>query len=644
MTDYTVYTAPYGDDANPGTLEAPVRTLAEALSRTRGRSAGARRIVVREGCHYDVSLALTAEDADLTIEAYPNEHPVLYGGLPASGWEREGFCWTAAIAGAGDRTRDFRLIEVGGEARTRARLPAAGAFRHRNEFNVDWMSTYGGGWRRKPTEAELTVLHVESEDMGPELDANNAEITVFHEWDESLVAIKDIDAASGTITFANIPGSPPGAFIDRNENARTYVVWNVREGMTSPGKWYLDRTNGKLVYWPLPSENPDTIDLVVPSREHIIQFATGAKRIRFQGLTFSCSAAALVAGGFGAIEASAAITGEAIEEVTFENVTVRSVGGWAFKLSGKRIRWIGCEIRDTGAGGIHFDGEGVVLEKTRIARVGLVYGSAVAVHSVGRSHRIHRNEIHETPYCGIVSVSPDTTIDNNLIYDTMTFLKDGAAIYIAHDSRNVVVSGNAVFSRTDAPERRYAYYLDERCVECTVENNLAVNLGVPMLSHMTDHCRFANNIFLDRGPQTVSVLNSFGLRFERNVLVAHSIDVRSPIGNPQGLPSEYDSHAYMSAFSAADGIVSFANNVICAANGHNAFREILHYKQIGERPIAETNGNVFDDPLFHDPASGDFSFAEDSPAPRRGIRPLSFADVGFSGAFREKFRQYDAKP
>ncbi len=647
MAKSIIYVAPYGMDTNPGTLGEPVKTLNEALSRTRIHPYVEKRIIVREGSYYEVSLTFTSEDANLSIEAYPGEQPVLYGGLPVTLWEKEGEFLSAPLDGVGDRSRDFRMIEVNQDFRQRARLPETGAFCHRNEFDVDWMSTFGGGWRRKPTEAEMAYLKYKKEDIGPWLDVNNTEVTVYHEWDESLLGLKCIDKESEMLQFSNRPGHPPGAFAGRNENAKTYVVWNVKEGMQQPGQWYLDRTHSKLVYWPLPSENPDSLHVVAPSQKHILYLQAGAKHLRFQGLTIACAATQLVAGGFGALEASAAISGEDVQHIVFEKVTVRFTGGWACRLAGKDIRLAGCHIHHTGAGGIHLKGEGIILENTRIHDVGLIYQSAVAVSCQGSGNIIRHNEIHDTPYSGIVSVSPDTAVNGNMLYNTMTFMKDGAAIYIAMHSKNVTVSGNVVFSRSDGTVRRYAYYLDERCEECFVENNLAVNLRFPMLSHMTSKSSFINNIFLDKGPQTVYVFNSYGLVFERNILAAHSIEIQSPQGNPQGLPSEYDTHEYMKSYSTADGITSLKNNIFhSTSSSHNGpgsnliFKEYLHYKMISEYPIEEKDGNTFADPMLKDPAAGDFSFEVKSRAQSLGIRPLSFSDAGCTGSFSLLFNRF----
>jgi hypothetical protein len=92
-------------------------------------------------------------------------------------------------------------------------------------------------------------MQYQPEDLGPWFDARNAEVTVYHKWDESMVGVKAIDPKTHTLTLASPCGHPPGAF-----GVQDYVVWNLREGMSQPGQWYLDRTANKVVYRPLPGD------------------------------------------------------------------------------------------------------------------------------------------------------------------------------------------------------------------------------------------------------------------------------------------------------------------------------------------------------------------------------------------------------
>ena len=78
----------------------------------------------------------------------------------------------------------------------------------------------------------------------------NAEVRVYHMWDESLVGVARNDTQRHALIFSTPAISPAGAF-----GVKKYVIFNTREGMTRPGQWYLDRTGGRVVYWPLPGED-----------------------------------------------------------------------------------------------------------------------------------------------------------------------------------------------------------------------------------------------------------------------------------------------------------------------------------------------------------------------------------------------------
>jgi hypothetical protein len=162
------------------------------------------------------------------------------------------------------------MLSVNGEFRHRARMPETGAFEHLNEFKVKWMGTTGGGWQRMPTNEELTTLRYRPADIPDSFDPANAEITVYHMWDESLVRVASIDRAAHILRFRSPTNHPAGGF-----DVRKYVVWNLREGMKRPGQWYLDRTAGKVVYWPMPGEDMATAEVIAPILEEVVKVAGG---------------------------------------------------------------------------------------------------------------------------------------------------------------------------------------------------------------------------------------------------------------------------------------------------------------------------------------------------------------------------------
>ncbi len=212
---------------NVSRTDGPFATLEAACKAARRLGTQQSRTVVVQGGRYflDKPLVLTDKDARLSIESASGAKVCLYGGRKVVGWEKDGEkFYSAKLPGVKDKSWDFRALVINGRFCRRARLPEKGYFTHLSSFNVPWMSSTGGGWKRKPTNEELTTLKYRPEDIGPWLDVNNAEVTVYHMWDESLVGLSAIDKKSGTMTFASPSGHPPFAFC-----VKKYVVWNVRE-------------------------------------------------------------------------------------------------------------------------------------------------------------------------------------------------------------------------------------------------------------------------------------------------------------------------------------------------------------------------------------------------------------------------------
>ena len=91
LPDAVLVVAPDGDDAGPGTQEAPIATLHEAQRRLRELPGGT--VVLTDGTwHLDRPLRFTARDsgepgAPRRWTAAPGAHAVISGGVPVSGWD-----------------------------------------------------------------------------------------------------------------------------------------------------------------------------------------------------------------------------------------------------------------------------------------------------------------------------------------------------------------------------------------------------------------------------------------------------------------------------------------------------------------------------------------------------------------------------
>ena len=593
---------------NVGRTDGPFATLEAACEAARKRDTKQpEKIVIQSGQYFfDGPLVLTDSDAGLSIESAPGAKVCLYGGRKVVGWKRDGKeFYAAALPGLKSRKWDFRSLVVNGRFCRRARLPEKGTFEHLSSFKVPWMSTTGGGWKRKPTNEELTTLKYRPEDIGPWLDINNAEVTVYHMWDESLVGLAAMETKSQTLTFASPSGHPPGAF-----GVKKYVVLNVREGMTQPGQWYLDRTAGKLVYWPLPGEDMTRAVVFAPTIESIIRIQgtkdKPANDITIRGLTLSVTTTPLEAGGFGAGKFDGAVSVTSVRNCRLLDLEIVNVGGQGIKASGSGLRVERCHVHHTGACGIRCSGTSNVVIDNHIHDIGLTYPSAIALQGGGRDCEISHNEIHETPYTAINWGGQNNRIEHNLIYHAMQELHDGAGIY-CFAGKGLVLRGNFIRDIIDTGGYgASAYYLDERSESCLVEGNLSVGIVRPSHNHMAKNNTIRNNVFISDADARLTFPKSSNYTVEKNIIYAKGNIV---LENP-------------------DAITTLRNNVLFSAKGTVQCRRLKDYSRTGTYQLKAEEGNLLVDPLIVEFEKGVVSFAPESPVGKLGIKTIDVSGAG----------------
>ena len=431
------YVSPTGGDGNDGVRERPFATLDAARDAARKAGAGPHRIELLPGEHFlSKPFDLDGRDSGLTVEAV-TDGVVLYGGKRVTGWRRDGDrFWSADVPGVKEGRWDFRALVVNGRMPERARLPESGTFTHQSVFDVRWLSSVGGGWERKPTHEELTTLIYNPTNLPSTLDVRNAEVRVYHMWDESLVGVASNDVARHTLHFTVPAKSPAGSF-----GVKKYVVFNTREGLTHPGQWCLDRSAGRVVYWPLPGENMEQAKVIAPTLERVIRVQGTEKKpvenVTLRGFSVQATTTPLKPAGFGAGEYDGAINLMNLRRCVLERLDVSNVGGQGIKswnLTDCRVA--DCEIHHTGACGIRTGGSRTRVAGNRIHHVGVYHPSATALnvsHALRdgdtEGFHIYRNEIHDVPYCGIILGGGGHLVEENLIYRVMRELQDGGAIY-----------------------------------------------------------------------------------------------------------------------------------------------------------------------------------------------------------------------
>ena len=530
-TGADVYVSPKGADAAAGTREQPLASLDAAREAARKAGPGPHRIVLLPGDYYlEKTFELTAKDSGLTVEAAVTNSVTLYGGKPVTGWRRDGErFWCAELPGIKEGKWDFRALVVNGRMPARARLPEAGTFTHSSVFDVRWLSSVGGGWERKPTTNELTTLVYNPADLPASLDVRNAEVRVYHMWDESLVGVASNDAARHTLHFATPAKSPAGAF-----GVKKYVVFNTREGMARPGQWYLDRSGGRVVYWPLPGEDMAKAQVVAPALERVIRVLgtqkAPAEKITLRGFSVQATTTPLKPAGFGAGEYDGALNLVHVRECAVDGLKICNVGGQGIQSSNlSACRIARCEIHDTGACGIRTSGNASSVASNYIHYVGVYHPSATALqvgHSLkegeaaGSGFHVYRNEIHDVPYCGMIGGGGGHVIEENLITRVMLELQDGGAIY--GGMKRCVLRGNVVRDVVKMGEGYgvSAYYLDEGAADCVVERNVSVGVERPTHNHIASDLVIRDNVFIAETNMSLSFPRSRRCAFTGNRLFA----------------------------------------------------------------------------------------------------------------------------
>ena len=525
------YVTPDGNDANPGTQAKPFATLYQARDAARTAGSGHHRIMVISGDYFLTRpLELDARDNGLTIEAAEPGRATLYGGRLVGGWRRDGGqFWCVDLPGVKDGGWNFRALIVNGRMPDRARMPETGTFLHRSRFDVKVLPATEGYWARQPTLLERTTLEYDPKDIPPTFDIRNAEVRVYHMWDESIVGLATNDLLLHTFTFSSPARWPSGAF-----GIKKYVVFNTREGMTKPGQWYLDRTAGKLVYWPLPDEDMTKVRVVAPLMEHIIHIVGTSKlpvrNVTLRGLALQSTTTPLRLGQFGAMSFDGALDLEQARQCVVEKLTISNVGGTGIHArSLVDCQICDCQVHQIGAGGVFAAGSATLVASNHIHHVGLNYPSAAGLYFSGNrgsrtdgrhGFHIYRNEVNDAPYSGIIGAGTDNVIDENLVYRVMREMQDGGGIY--GNLINSTIRGNVVRDVVSFGEGYgvSSYYLDERSTDCVVERNQSVGVERPAKCHVARNINFRDNVFIAEAGMSLSFPRSSDCTFVGNTLTA----------------------------------------------------------------------------------------------------------------------------
>jgi hypothetical protein len=301
-----LWVAPSGSDANPGTREKPLASVAVAQRKARELRRIASpaveqglRIVLRGGTYVLTEpLYFRAEDAGREgsptwVEAAPGEQPVLSGGVAITGWKpaseapaglpavARGKVWEAPSPVVAGRVLEFRQLWVGAAKAVRARTPNAEAMEKLTAWDVA---------KREAGFPEALVAGLGS--------PAGVELVLEQQWEIAVLRLKTlrVEAGQARVSFLE-PESriefehPWPQPILAPKGAGAFYLVNAGEFLDQPGEWYHDAARGRVYYWPREGEDLGSLAVVAPVLENLLRIeGTADQPVRglgFRGLGFS---------------------------------------------------------------------------------------------------------------------------------------------------------------------------------------------------------------------------------------------------------------------------------------------------------------------------------------------------------------------
>ena len=528
----TFFVSPTGDDANPGTMDQPMRTIQHALD---SFTEDDRNLLLRPD-RYEITepirVTLTDEKQRLVMRTWPLsgevEPATISAGRAITGWTEVSPGLVAAdVPEAKAGEWDFRDLYVNDKRATRARHPNTGFFR------VDVCG-----------EDKRTNFTYNEGDLKNWDDLPGVELVFMHDWSITRCPIKEINEAERRLTVPVKIGCDIEFFVlDWWEPHPRYFVENSRAFLDAPGEWFLDKKEGKLYYMLLDGESLETLSVVAPVSQQIM-IVTGpgpadekenANLVVFSDLRFQHAVGIFpkVGGTYWGMQAAvffphpddpnrqyradpAAVQCEDISGVRFLRCE--------FSHIGESGLWIGkntshclvsrCKFFDIGANGImlgthHHAGFATNLT-VRLCELSdtcvTLYGGSSIWIGFTADTTIHHNHIWNTAYSGISlgwqwnplpSPSRNNHLIGNHIHDCMTQLSDAGCIYTLGWHPDSTISGNLLHGVVTAAGRAESngIFLDEGTKEFVVQNNIIFNTGQSSLRfHRADYNLVKNNI------------------------------------------------------------------------------------------------------------------------------------------------------
>ena len=641
LGEYDIVVSPDGEITNMEEAKTYLKTLEGVTDQT-------VTVWFKEGT-YLVEEAIAFDETDLTNVVYrsmPNEEVIFTGSVAITNWKDGEINGVKALVADVDVSENyFRSLYKDGERLQVSTWPKEGHFRVEEALVEDSFNQDSDGWK------VYGAFYADVDEIKDFANVEDVYVRISHKWIDDVLPLHSVNVDSGRIETARgsardiVAGDP-------------FVYENVRETLSEPGEWYLDRSESKLYYIPQEGETAENTVVYAPVTTQFLSF-DGAENIQFQGITFAETDWEFYDGagpGYGNTEhplyqnmqykpsAYQANLG------TPATVTVKNSSG---------INFVDCEMTNISFSGIHYaegtsnskveaclfdeiGGSSVVIGidnrdvenpknievvDNHVRYYGRVFNQSVGVHLVfGQDCVIANNEVHDGYYSGMsigwnwgYEEQPVSNIQvkDNLIYNigVDSLLSDMGGIYTLGPQPGTVLSGNVIYNVNCYDYGACGIYMDAGSSEMIIENNIVTDCATVCFT--TSYGRnniVRNNIFAygNRWSARVDIADDVdaecSVTFENNIVVTNGAAVL-PETNRQDWMKEQNNIFYdftRASFYCGESMRFWLRASVddMKANGYFA-------------------NDVLADPLFTDAENRDFTLKADSPAWELGFKEIT---------------------
>ncbi len=526
----TIYVSPVGNDANPGTLQKPMKTLEAARDNVRSLSSkGGHKILLRGGT-YRIRKPFELSKADSGIKGHPNiytayndEKVYLIGAVDIAPHSFKPVTDASVIErlgpGAASKILQADLKAAGAEifdssnprvtppelffndtAMHIARWPNTGYLRTGKIIHPGSILRY---WKvdmqhrkeyippEKRENPPIGGVFVYENDR-PSRWKKASDIKMFgywkFDWSDETVTIKNIDTNKKQIETVQ----PHQYGYHPN---RRYYVFDLLEELDVPGEYFIDKTSSTLYFYP---PEPITEESNIRFSQLDSNMITGKdiSNVIFKNLNLQTTR-----GGFFNISGSSNLIAAC---------TMQNSGSNAARISGTKNGIVACDISHTNSGIALYGGDRKTLTPAgnyannnhiyHFSRFDKTYRNAISLNGVGNI--ASNNRIHNAVHGAISFYGNDNQILYNEIYDICQKSDDAAALYAGRNAtlRGNLIKGNFIHSIKGIHGGSVGVsciYLDDLFCGTIMTENIFYNAPIGLFLNGGRDNILTNNIFID---------------------------------------------------------------------------------------------------------------------------------------------------